>query len=192
MSLPTEPVQWTKQSQSNSFLISTDRSLLSIPALNAAFASDYMYWLKAYPEEILQGIIDSSFCLGLHKVQSPSKTAAEINTKSTSLEQIGFARLVTDNYTFGYLTDVYVLPEYQGLGLGGWILDCVDELVAPLPHLRWFILRTAEAKSVQSYQRRLEMDILDNGDYTKGGVFMGKKGAGLTLKLNSGGNSSDS
>ncbi|KAJ4293840.1 hypothetical protein N0V88_005354 [Collariella sp. IMI 366227] len=29
---------------------------------------------------------------------------------------VGFARLVTDHVTFGYLTDVYVLAEHQGKG----------------------------------------------------------------------------
>ncbi|SFT52524.1 Predicted N-acetyltransferase YhbS [Kosakonia arachidis] len=38
--------------------------------------------------------------------------------------QIGFARLITDYATFAYLCDVYVLEEYQGQGLGRWLIDC--------------------------------------------------------------------
>lgn len=38
--------------------------------------------------------------------------------------QIGFARLVTDFATFGYLCDVYVLNDYQKSGLGRWLIEC--------------------------------------------------------------------
>ncbi|MCY4425374.1 MAG: hypothetical protein OXC06_20105, partial [Acidimicrobiaceae bacterium] len=31
---------------------------------------------------------------------------------------VGGARVVTDHATFGYLTDLYVLAEHRGLGLG--------------------------------------------------------------------------
>ncbi|KAL5341357.1 hypothetical protein BJX70DRAFT_359447 [Aspergillus crustosus] len=59
MSLPTIPRQWTKpfpnghanrngQGETNdSFMISTNNTLLSIPAINAAFGSDHMYWTSA-------------------------------------------------------------------------------------------------------------------------------------------------
>lgn len=39
-------------------------------------------------------------------------------------QQIGFARFITDSATFAYLCDVYVLEEYQGSGLGGWLIEC--------------------------------------------------------------------
>ena len=41
-------------------------------------------------------------------------------------KQIGLARLITDYVTIAYLTDVYVLEEYQGKGLGTWLLGAVD------------------------------------------------------------------
>jgi len=41
-------------------------------------------------------------------------------------KQIGFARFITDYSTFAYLCDVYVLEEYQGKNLGGWLVDCVQ------------------------------------------------------------------
>jgi len=39
--------------------------------------------------------------------------------------QAGFARLITDYATFAYLCDVYVLEEYQGDGLGRWLMECI-------------------------------------------------------------------
>jgi GNAT superfamily N-acetyltransferase len=57
--------------------------------------------------------------------------------------QIGFARTVTDGIAVAYLADVYVLPEYQGLGLG---LELVRETVerGPYANVRW-LLHTADA-----------------------------------------------
>ena len=39
--------------------------------------------------------------------------------------QTGFARLITDYATFAYLCDVYILDEYQGKGLGRWLMECI-------------------------------------------------------------------
>ncbi|OOF93614.1 hypothetical protein ASPCADRAFT_209558 [Aspergillus carbonarius ITEM 5010] len=162
MSLPTIPQTWHR----DEFLISNDKTLLSIPSINAAFNSDDMYWAESFPDNVLQDVINNSFCLGLY------------TTASKTPKQIGFARLVTDNITFAYLTDVYVLPEYQGRGLGGWLLDCMAEVLAPLPYLRWTMLRTSTAKSRESYERRMGMRVLCNGDVKDGAVMMGKKGQG--------------
>lgn len=162
MALPSEPRIWTK----GEFTVSTDRSLLSVDSINAAFAQDFMYWTQPFPDDILRQILDQSFCFGVYKP----------NPTSDNLQQIGFARLVTDTITFAYLTDVYILPEYQGLGLGGWLLDCVDELIRPLPHLRWSMLRTSSEKSKQSYEKRMDMVVLDCGNTQEGAIMMGRKG----------------
>ncbi|KAF5860712.1 hypothetical protein ETB97_001219 [Aspergillus alliaceus] len=181
MSLPIEPQTWTQ----DAFIVSTDKTLLSVSAINAVFDRDFMYWTKSYPEDILKQIIDSSFCFGVYEVQSNISDPNDKRNKTTTtdpkspkdtLVQVGFARLITDNVTFAYLTDLYILPEYQGHGLGGWLIDCVDELLRPLPHLRWFMLRTSAEKSKQAYEKRLEMSVLDTSCVSEGGIMMGRKG----------------
>ncbi len=56
---------------------------------------------------------------------------------------MGFARAVSDGEVFAYLADVYVLPEFQGRGLG---LELVREIVerGPQSGLRW-LLGTSDA-----------------------------------------------
>jgi GNAT superfamily N-acetyltransferase len=39
--------------------------------------------------------------------------------------QIGFARVITDYATFGYLADVFVLEEHRGQGLSVWLMETV-------------------------------------------------------------------
>lgn len=179
MSLQTDPQYWSR----NGFLISTEKSLLSIPSINHAFGQDFMYWVNPVPDGILKGIVDSSFCFGLYKVIHKAIAANGSGAKArpgefetNDIEQIGFARLITDNITFAYLTDLYVLPEYQGLGLGGWLIDCVNEVLSKLPYLRWVMLRTSVKKSQDSYTKRLGMSVLESGDIMNGPVMMGKKG----------------
>jgi GNAT superfamily N-acetyltransferase len=61
-------------------------------------------------------------------------------------EQIGFARAVSDEVAMAYLADVFVLPEWQGRGLG---TELVREVVdgGPYAHLRW-LLHTRDAQAV--------------------------------------------
>ncbi|KAJ5287097.1 hypothetical protein N7478_002783 [Penicillium angulare] len=180
MSLPTQPRTWKR----DNFLVSTDKRFLSIAAINGAFQQDLIYWANAVPDEILQQIIDSSFCFGLYrKINTASNentsglnSGDSVSPPSDNLEQIGFARLITDNITFAYITDLYVLPEYQGFGLGGWIIDCLDEVLEPLPYLRWAMLRTSMLKSQESYEKRLGMEVLKSGSIADGPVMMGKRG----------------
>jgi GNAT superfamily N-acetyltransferase len=57
--------------------------------------------------------------------------------------QIGFARTVSDDQSFAYLADVYVLPGFRGLGLG---VELVREAVdnSPYARRRW-LLHTLDA-----------------------------------------------
>lgn len=180
MSLPTEPQSWFKGDE---FIISTDKTLLSIPSINEAFDADFMYWASSLPDQVLEQIIQNSFCFGLYKAPSSQQQQPlqEVKTRKDSYKQIGFARLVTDCVTFAYLTDVYVLPEYQGRGLGGWLIDCVNESLEELPYLRWTMLRTSSPKSKSSYENRMGMMILSCGDVRDGPVMMGKKGKGARV-----------
>ena len=57
---------------------------------------------------------------------------------------VGGARVVTDHATFGYLTDVYVLAEHRGLGLGKAVAAAVCEHPA-VAGIKRLTLITADA-----------------------------------------------
>ena len=57
---------------------------------------------------------------------------------------VGGARVVTDQATFGYLTDVYVLAEHRGLGLGRAVAAAVCEHPA-VAGIKRLMLITADA-----------------------------------------------
>ena len=86
------------------------------------------YWARGRPRETVERLVrEAARVVGLYEHD----------------RQIGFARTVTDGIAVAYLADVYVLPEYQGLGLG---LELVRETVerGPYANVRW-LLHTADA-----------------------------------------------
>lgn len=57
------------------FLISTSNKLLQPAAINAAFASDQLYWTKGMPEDSLKKMLSNSLCLGVYTLP---KTSSEL------------------------------------------------------------------------------------------------------------------
>jgi GNAT superfamily N-acetyltransferase len=86
------------------------------------------YWAKGIPRAIVEKAVANSLCFGLYH----------------HTRQIGFARVVTDQATFAYLADVFVLPEYRGQGLGKWLIACVRSH-PELQGLRRWLLATLDA-----------------------------------------------
>lgn len=89
-----------KEHYFGAYLISTDKALLQHSVIHT-FLSTEAYWCKNIPLSVVQKAIENSICIGLY---------LEGN-------QIGFARVISDEATFAYLADVFVLPEYRGKGL---------------------------------------------------------------------------
>jgi GNAT superfamily N-acetyltransferase len=91
----------------NNFVISTDPARLDLDAVHAYISRSY--WATGRPREVQARAMDNSLCFGVYHREA----------------QIGLARVVTDYATFAYLCDVYILEEYQGQGLGKWLMACV-------------------------------------------------------------------
>ncbi|KAI1824274.1 hypothetical protein F4861DRAFT_271003 [Xylaria intraflava] len=146
MVLEVEPRSWYR----GEFLVSTEQRLLQVDAIRNAMGSELMWWAQALPRDVLSKALHNSLCLGLYALpQSTSQLAGQGNPR-----QIGLVRVVTDSVTFAYLTDVYVLPEYQGKGLGRWTLECLDEVIKTWPHLRRFMFLTSP-NSMGLYRKTL-------------------------------------
>jgi ribosomal protein S18 acetylase RimI-like enzyme len=95
------------------------------------FLSTEAYWAKGRPRETVGRLIrEASRVVGLYEGE----------------RQIGFARTVSDDASFAYLADVYVLPDFRGRGLG---VELVREAVenGPYAQRRW-LLHTQDAHSL--------------------------------------------
>lgn len=156
-SLPSPPVSWRKPG----FLISTDRSLLSLEAINEAFATDQIYWAKPLEPSVLGFALDNSLNLGLYITTTSDGDGNFGDSEPVIERQIGLARYITDNVTIAFLTDVYVLEEFQGLGLGKWLLTCANEVMESKPALRRTLVLTKLGRHEKFYEDVMGMERLN-------------------------------
>jgi GNAT superfamily N-acetyltransferase len=72
------------------------------------------------------------------EVERSLSGAARVVGCYDGVEQVGFARVVSDGISIAYLCDVYVLDRYHGAGVG---VELVREAVDGGPHrdLRWWL-----------------------------------------------------
>ena len=116
------PVEWRHEG----FVISTDRSRLDRRLIHEFLR--HSYWARGIPRETVDRSIDNALCFGLYEGE----------------RQVGFARVITDDATFGYLSDVFVLDSHRGRGLATWLMEVV--LAHPdLQGIRRWMLATADA-----------------------------------------------
>ena len=85
--------------------ISTDRARLNVDLIHAFLAESY--WAAGRSRAAVEKSISHSLCFGAY----------------IRGEQVAFARLVTDKATFGYLADVFVVPEWRGRGISKQLLQ---------------------------------------------------------------------
>ncbi|NRN27162.1 GNAT family N-acetyltransferase [Photorhabdus heterorhabditis] len=105
--------------EKDGYIITTDKNQLDITIIQQFLTKSI--WAEGIDKETVKLSIENSLNFGLYK-----------NT-----QQIGFARIVTDFTTFGYINDVFVLENYRGLGLGRWLMECCLEhpKIAQLGHI---------------------------------------------------------
>ncbi|MCJ1477842.1 hypothetical protein MMC13_006515 [Lambiella insularis] len=154
------------------YLVSSDPSLLDHNVVNAAFGSRAMYWCNPLPAPALRTCLEHSFNLGLY-IDVARLRPVGLATPPKP-EQIGLARLITDYVTFAYLTDVFVVPEEQGKGLGTWLVECVGQVLGGMGYLRKAVLVTAEGRGEEYYRAKLGMERIEQGEH--GVVTLQRKG----------------
>ncbi|ARD28266.1 N-acetyltransferase [Acinetobacter lactucae] len=109
------------------YTVSTDPSKLDIKVIHS-----FLYhskWAKGIDLETMQTAIQNSLCFGLYDPNN---------------QQIGLARIITDYATFAYVKDVFIINEFQKLGLGRWLMECCLEHLESLK-LRRIMLLTSTA-----------------------------------------------
>lgn len=92
----------------NGYQISTDKNRIDFEAVHSYLSED-SYWCKQIPKETLQRAIENSMCFGIYYND----------------DQAGFARVISDNASFAYICDVFVLPEFRGIGLSKWLIQSI-------------------------------------------------------------------
>lgn len=120
-------------------LISTDKTLLDLPMIHH-FLDKFSYWGKGISFDTVHTSIQNSLCFGIYQQEM----------------QIGFARVITDQATFAYLCDVFILPDFRKLGLSKWLIQNVRNH-PNLTNVRRFVLATADAQGLYGQFGFVEM-----------------------------------
>ena len=108
------------------FSINTDQGKLDRGAVHEFLRNSY--WAKGVPREVVDRSIENTLCFGVYEGE----------------RQVGFARVITDYATFGYLSDVFIVESHRGRGLATWMMEVI--LAHPdLQGLRRWMLATNDA-----------------------------------------------
>ena len=111
--------------------VSTDPDRIDLDYVHH-YLSAVSYWARGIPRDVVARSIANSLTFGLYAADG---------------QQAGFARVITDRATFGWLADVFIDPGLQGKGLGKGLLDVI--FAHPdLQSLRRFMLVTADAQTL--------------------------------------------
>lgn len=109
------------------YLFSTDKSKLQVHTVHT-YLSQESYWARNIPLSLVEAAIAGSVCFGVY--EGP--------------QQVGFARLITDHASFGYLADVFILEPHRGKGLSKELMVFIMDGEA-VKKLRRFMLATRDA-----------------------------------------------
>jgi N-acetylglutamate synthase-like GNAT family acetyltransferase len=106
--------------------ISTDRARIDVALVHDFLSTTY--WAEGRPRDVIERSIANSLCFGAY----------------LSGRQVGFARVITDRSVFGYVADVFVVPEMRGRGISKALMQAIveDPVVSGLKLL---LLRTRDA-----------------------------------------------
>ncbi|RXI58288.1 GNAT family N-acetyltransferase [Clostridium tetani] len=117
---------------SEDFIVTTDPKKIDVNAVCELLSRSY--WSEKRNREIVEKFIENSLCFSLYYEDS----------------QIGFARVVTDYITFGYIRDVFIHEDYRGKGLGKWLINCV--ITHPdMINIERLMLATKDAQTFYQY-----------------------------------------
>ena len=106
--------------------VSTDRTRLDVD-----FIHEFLHaspWARNIPRAVLEKSLAHSLCFGAF----------------LDGNQVGFARVVTDYATFGYIADVFVTPAHRGAGIARQLVRAILDH-PELQGLRRLLLATEDA-----------------------------------------------
>ena len=107
--------------------ISSEKDRLDVEMIHR-FLAEESYWAKTRTLEQTRIAIEHSLCYGAYH----------------DGRQIAFARVVSDQATFAYVGDVFVLDEFRGQGIGKRLMEAI--VADPrLQNLRRWVLATRDA-----------------------------------------------
>ena len=127
------------------FTVSTDPARLDLAVIHGFLST--CYWSEGIPMEVVRRSIEHSLCFGVY-ADADREAAASGRPLGA---QVGFARVITDRATFGYLGDVFVLEAFRGRGLSKFMMECVNAHSELQGFRRWVLLTRDAHRLYESF-----------------------------------------
>jgi GNAT superfamily N-acetyltransferase len=115
-------MEWRK----DDYRISTDKNEIDVAYVHHFLSRSY--WAEGIPVDVVRRSIEGSLCFAVFYKE----------------EQIGFARVISDEASFAYLADVFIDERFRGRGLSKWLMEVIISYPT-LQGLRRFLLATRDA-----------------------------------------------
>jgi N-acetylglutamate synthase-like GNAT family acetyltransferase len=109
------------------YFISTDKTLLDIHLIHD-FLSNHSYWAKGISRKRVEKAMQNALCFGVFEEKN----------------QVGYARVITDYTTFGWICDVFIVENHRGQGLSKALIQTITEH-PDMKILKRLLLATADA-----------------------------------------------
>ena len=125
----------TWECRRENFVVSADRARLDIDAIHGFLSGTY--WAANIPRDLLERSIRHSMPFGIYETTDDGQPE----------RLVGFARVITDYATFGYIADVFVLETHRGRGLAAFLMESI--VAHPdLQGFRNWLLMTRDAQGL--------------------------------------------
>lgn len=122
----------------NPFCLTTDPARVDFTAVHD-FLSLHSGWSNGIPRAVFEKSLQHSLNFSIFKCDCEPTL------------QIAFARIISDFATIAYLGDVYVLPDYRGLGLARWLMDSIHAHPELQGLRRWILLTSTASGLYEKY-----------------------------------------
>jgi GNAT superfamily N-acetyltransferase len=126
--MPSPRTEWILPD--GDYRVTTDRARVDLDVVHA-FLTNESYWAQHRSREQNARALELSTCFSV--IHEPSGA------------MVGFARVLTDDVSFGWVADVFVLSEHRGRGMAVFLMGCVVEAYG---HVSRLVLGTRDAHGV--------------------------------------------
>jgi GNAT superfamily N-acetyltransferase len=137
----------TVRTMTRTYRFSSDPADIDVPKV-VSWLSEESYWALGRTEEAHRAVMAGSRNYGAYDTETGT--------------QVGYARVITDGVTFGWLCDVFVAPNHRGAGVGSALVSGILGDLEPLA-LKRTALVTEDAYGL--YQRFGFEPLVDAGSW---------------------------
>lgn len=156
-----KPRYWLR----DNFILTNDKAYLDAQVYNQSLADQW--WSESLESSQLHKLLSNCMTIAVYWVprseEEMKRNGIPRPSDGTPIKMVGFARIITDYVTLAYLTDVFVLDDYQRRGLASWLMRGLKDIIDEWKDMRGLLLMTHDESAARLYKRELGALDFDDG-----------------------------